>query len=294
METNSSPTPVVTSVNLDAQAPAVETPTTPPVDVKETPKEEPMSARFAALARKAKQIEADKAALKAERSQADGERAEFNKWKEDQGKPKTRKTPIEALMAEGYSYEDAAQYVMNDNRETPEMKIKQFETKLEKMEREALEKEEAKLTSAKQESEAQATKAIEDFKGSIASFMTENAETYELIATNLDPEEAIDQVYELISANFEATKAEGKPVILSPKEAAEMIEAYLEERVEKSLATKKLQSKLKPADEPKKGSAVDAYTSKTLSNSVTASSGTAKQPPKDDNDRIQRALAHLG
>lgn len=294
METNSSPTPVVTSVNLDTQAPAVETPATPPVDVKETPKEEPMSARFAALARKAKQIEADKAALKAERSQVDTERAEYLKWKEDQGKPKAKKTPIEALMAEGYSYEDAANFVMNDNRETPEMKLKQFETKLEKMEREAAEREEAKLTTAKQESEAQAAKAIDYFKGTIANFMTENAETYELMAMNLEPQEAIDHVYELISDNFEATKAEGKPVILSPKEAAEMIEAYLEERIEKSLTTKKLQSKLKPTDAPTKESAVDAFTSKTLSNSVSSSSGTAKQPAKDDNDRIQRALALMG
>lgn len=289
MEQTSNPAPTLASAITGNEAQPTElTPAnpelTPPVA-----KEEPLSAKFAALARKQKALEAEKSKWKEERHKEDGDRSEYLKWKEDQSKPKAKKTPIEALMTEGYSYEDAAQFVMNDNRPTAEFRVKEVETKFETFKREQEEKEAAKLESEKTQSESQQAKAIEDFKTSINDYVIQNADTYELISLH----EAQGLIYDTISAHYEQTKEEGSPKILSTKEASDLVEAYLEERVEKSIATKKLQAKLKPADEQKKESAVQAFTSKTLNNSVTSSSGTARSPARDEAERIQRALALL-
>ena len=276
----------VTPINPGAAAP--ESPVAPPV---EQPKEDIPASRFAALARKQKQAEIAAKQVREERAKLDSEKAELAKWREEQAKPKVKKNPIEALMVEGWTYADASAFVMNDEKPTPEHQIKEVETKFETYKREQEEREAAKLAKEKTDAEAIQTKQIEDFKESINSFIKDKAETYELI--NLH--EAQNLVFDTISAHYDQTLAEGKPVILSTEEASNMVEAYLEERVKASMNTKKLKSKEETAeDKSDKSGAVNAFTSKTLGNASTSTSSNPKSVAKSDDERFERALAAFG
>jgi hypothetical protein len=257
----------------------------------ETPKDDISASRFAALARKEKQAVAAAKMAKDEQAKLATDRAEIAKWKEEQAKPKAKKNPIEALMAEGWTYADASAYVMNDDKPTPEHMVKDVESKFEAYKREQEEKELAKTTREEEELKAAQTKQIEDFKASITTFLSEKADTYELIAMH----DAQNLVFDTISEHYDRTLATGKPVILSTEEAANLVEGYLEERVKSSLNAKKFKSKDESADNKSdKPGAVAAFTGKTLSNSVTSTSSNPKSPPRDDDERRQRAIALIG
>jgi hypothetical protein len=256
-------------------------------------KTEQMSSAFAALTRKEKSFREQQAKFKTEQEQLAPQLAEYRKWKEDQDKLKAKKSPIEALMEHGYSYEDAANYVINDNRPTPELIAKEAESKVDKFIREQKEREEKKLLDEKSASVAAEAKATEDFKAGIADFISKEADAYEYI--NLYGQQAL--VFDTISAHYEKTLGEGKPVVLSTKEAADLVENYLAEQFEMGTKTKKFQAKQKPSDEANKNNesgAVHAFTSKTLSNSATATSSSTQNPARSDAERERRALALLG
>lgn len=297
IQQNTSPAPTLTI----ADAMKVATSPTEPVlgdaqTTTENPansaKDESLSSRFAALARKQKLIEQEKQKLKAEKTGFDSERAEYTKWKEDQGKPKAKKTPLQALMDEGYSYEDATNFIMNDNKPTPELMVRDVESKMDKFIREQEEKEAQRANNETETQKAAEAKAISDFKTSIKGFITDNADAYELIGLH----EAQELIFDTISAHYEQTSSEGNPKILSTKEAADMVESYLEEQVQKSMDTKKLKAKLAQLSPTVNSNtpAMNAFTAnKTLSNSVTTSSSSTKVPAKNDDERMQRAIALL-
>lgn len=285
---------VVPSPTLaEAIAPTTEHVTTQP----ESPPEDKMSSRFAALARKQKALEIERKNFQAERLKVVEPAAdpEYVKWKEEQAKAKAiKKSPIEVLMEAGYSYEDATNFVMNDGKITPELKVKEVESKLETYIREQKEREEAKELEESNSVKEAETKAIEGLKAQISEFVTENKEKYEMINLYMEPNESSEQIYQLIDAHYEETKAEGTPKILSKDEAADMLEAHLEELAEKSLSTNKFKNKNKPAEE-KPLSLVQAFTAKTLSSTQGAAPATpsARPPAKSEEERMQRALALL-
>lgn len=253
-------------------------------------KEEPLSSRFAALARK------EKAALK--RSQETKQReAEISareaKLKElEDSYTLGKQNPIEALKRLGWSYEDITNHILNDQKPTPEREIKSVRDEMAQWRKEQAEKEEKAKLDQEDRQKSQYKQAIEDFKVEMNDFIETNSEAYELI--NLHEQQEL--VYATIEEHYSESMKSGKPKILSNKEACDLVEKYLEEQLDKLAQTKKFKSKFQQAQEPqatKDDSKGTQAMTKTLSNTMVSSSSPSLLPAKTEQERLQRALAAL-
>jgi hypothetical protein len=148
-----------------------------------------------------------------------------------------------------------------------------LQQRLDQMEAQAKAERQAAQEESQKSRQAQAQAAETAFRAEVSDFVKENAETYELTALY----EQADSVYAVIEAVYAET---GK--IISTKEAAEKVEAKLEEMADRALKTKKVSAKIKPPE---------PATPKTLSNDLAQSSfgGAAKS----EQERMARAMAAL-
>lgn len=247
-------------------APAIETP-------KEEKKEETLSPRFAALARKEKYLTKQAQEMKAMKAELDAKLAQIKEWE-------GISNPLEALKKKGFSYEDVTNYVLNDQKLTPELEVKGMKEQMTKWMQEQESKQTQSQAEAKAKAEAEMQKTIENFKNQVNEFVTQNADKYELI--NLHEQQ--EMVFATIEEYYNKT---GK--IMTNTEASDLVESYLEEQIDKSLKTKKLQSKLAPKVEEKNVK----EPSKTITN-IPTSAAPSMLPVKTENDRLKRALAALG
>lgn len=246
--------------------------------------EEAVSSKLAAIAKR------DKAALMAMRA-AKAKEAEIEarelKLKEQEAKYSQKPAnPIEALMRAGFSYKDATDYVLNGEKISPELEVKKVRSELD--EYKASQAEERRIADEKalQDTRQQQQEALDGFKGQINDFIEAHAEEYELISLH----ESQDLVFATINEHLKKTKEAGKPKILSIKEASDLVEQYLYEKIEESVnKAKRFKSKFTPITEEKKE---NTSASKTLSNSMT-SSAASTLPARTEQDRIKRALAAL-
>lgn len=257
-------------------------------EVKAAPQDGDLKVKLEEFAKQQKELLRQKAYMKSEKSRLAKEKAEidaFRAKRESEERERTqRMSPIEALQAAGYSYEDATQFVLNNNQITPDVMYKKVDSKIENFIQEQKKLQEQQAEQHKLSQEKQMVQVVEDFKESIKETVTTNQEKYELINMN----EAYEDVYELIDVYYKET---GK--VMKIEEAADLIEEELQERIEKSLSSKKLASKYTKA-EVKEATEAAQKESKTLSNSLTVSTSSPYLPAKTEADRIQRALAALG
>ena len=265
------------------ETPKTETPPvteTPPA----TPKNDEMSAKFAALAKKERYVRMTHQSIKAKESAlAERERqiAEREKaWEEE-----FKVSPLEAIKKRGYSYQDLTNAALNDGKLSPETEIKNVRQDIERLRQEQAEKEKQSLEQARLAAEQQTKETIDTFKESLKGFLTSNPEKYEL--TNRWDANG-DLVFQTIEEHFNRTQK-----VMSKEEAADLVEQYFETELEETSKTKKFQSKfgqaLKKEEQPKPKS------STTISNSLApASAAPTLLPAHTENDRIKRALAALG
>lgn len=205
-------------------------------------------------------------------------------------------SPLEALEQFGFTYNDLVEYQLNGNQLTAEQKLKMLEDKVEKGFQTQEEKEKQAAEEQKRQAEEAETKAVSEFKESISHFVSENAETYELISL-YDQHElvyaTIAQAFDEAQKRYAETRdPKDRPRVLSVKEGADLVEKYLEEMAEKSLKTKRFQSKFTPKSEettPKEGQSG----SKTLASAVTTSSAPSRNPARSEAERMQRAIEAL-
>lgn len=265
----------------------------PPEATTEVPVEAPAeekidSKRFAALAKKERAIQTQKEAMKAEKAELEKMRAEGLSMAE--AKAQAKQNPIKFMQSHGVSYEEATQFLLNGSKADPLQEVKdefhQFRT-------EAAEKE-AKAA------EAQVKAQLDDNKAKIAAYHQEasdyvkaNVDSYEMIHSDLD------ENLELIPATIDAQYAASQKV-LTFKEAADKVEAYLEAKAEKVARTKKIQAKLQPLPAAKAKDYGSPFVSKkveapkkTLSNNIGATTASLNSPPKTAEERMQRAIARL-
>jgi hypothetical protein len=240
-------------------------------------KDDFLAPKFAALAKKEKEIIQRQRATK--ELEAKIREREEKLAQSEKGRPAN---PIEALQRAGYSYDDAVNFILNGQKLTPDQEVKSVRDEIQafKADQEKKEKLREAAELAKQQSQYEET--IENFKQEINGFVDQNASEYELIKIN----EASHLIYDTIEEHFTRTKK-----VLSTKEAADMVEAYLEDQVKKVAATNKFKSKIMPQAAPKQEEQ-SKEPSKTLSNSMT-SSAASLLPAKTEQDRMQRALAAL-
>lgn len=261
----------------------------------ETKKEEPLSAKFAALAKKEKavvklreEVKAKEAAISA-REAAIAEREA--KIKEAEQLFDT--DPFAALEKRGYTYQKLTDMILSGKttvEKKPEDPVEVAKRIADDLRKEFAEKEKAREEAAKKAQEEAKKKqeeelaaAYEQYRGEVAAFVEQNSDQYELINMYGQQELVIDTV----NGYYETHKR-----VLSVKEACDMVESYLDEEAKKVFAAKKYkkqQEEAKPAtpkkEEPK-------APSKTLSNNMTPTMASTL-PAKSESERMKRALAAL-
>jgi hypothetical protein len=212
------------------------------------------AAKFAALSRKEKalkqkerEIERRMKALESSQPKVQEQvQAPVEPWES-----KLKKNPLEALKEKGYDLDTLIKLALNDGKLTPDMQMQLmreelengYKTKFEEIEKKLTAKEQAEIDRAKQEEEKRHQQVIENFKSELNDFIAEQAETYEQIHL----EEAQDLVFEIIEKHYKETSEidEETGEILTPgqvldmKEAADQVEEYLVERLQKRLGSTK-------------------------------------------------------
>lgn len=271
------------------QVTAPETQETPEAPVPETPKER-VSDRFAFLAKKEQAVVRQRQELKAQLEAMEQQKAEMARLRQEiegsrSKKESYRTNPLALLEEHGLSYKELTDYILNNNTVSTESQIKALQEKLESVEKQReLDRQEA-ADRARKAAEEREQAVISEFKTEIGTFLKRESDKYEL--TNLY--DSADLVYDTVEEYFAKTNK-----VLSIPEACDLVEAYLEKQVEKSLATKKLSSKVsKPQDEPQTASPQPAQQRKTLTNTNYTSSTPSLVSPRVENDRMARALAAL-
>lgn len=247
---------------------------------------ERVDTRFSALARKEAQLHKAREQLKAEKAaveEAARQAAEFNSLREN-----ARLNPIKALEALGLNYEQITEFVMNDNKPTPNAEVQSVREELERFIEQQKEAQKQAEEIAVQRLTAEQDSVLEAFRSDAIGFVSANPERYELTTAD----DAAYLVPEVIEQHFVET-GELMPI----EKAADLVEAFLDQKAQRYAATKKFQARMAPAQkpvvEPAAAELPAAKRSASLSNALTASVATTANKPRSDQDRIRAALARL-
>lgn len=251
-----------------------EAPVIPPVSESPAPTDTPkvddrFASKFAALARKEKEIQAAKrlqdeqmAEFKSQQEQIAKMKAEIEAEKTS-WKSKFKTNPLKALEEEGFSFQDLNDIALNNSNPTTEMQLKRFKEEMDdkysreltELKRQLQEKEE---TEAKSNLERQQIA----YKNSLAESIDKDPEKYEF--SNIYKESAVSLAYDVTEQYYNDYNK-----VLSPTEALDLVEQYYEDEARKVSSAKKLAAKTvetskAPASQGGKKESV------TISNSMAA------------------------
>lgn len=252
---------------------------TPELVAPETPKaEEALSPRFAALAREQKILRQRQQALKAQ------EDAWLKKQSEYESnyipKDKIKADGVSVLLENGYTMDQIAQILLNNNSPKDPAMVK--------MEQKILDLEQKAQEPIKRFEEIQAKQreqAINNVRNDV-KLLVDSDENFETIK-EMDAQEA---VVDLIIKVFDETGD-----LLTTADASKQIEEKLLERALKFAALKKVQSKLSaPLAEAQKQQQLKTAATPTTQNQIrTLTNGATAAPskPKTAAERIARAKA---
>ena len=234
----------------------------------EEKKDDKFSSRFAALAKREKALLSRESRLKemeSKFSSAEKQDAEF------------KSNPIKYLQERyGLTYNDLTQLVLNDNKPTPDMKVKELEDKMSAWEK-------AKKEEAEKAEKAKTEQIITGYMGQIGEFIEANAAEFELIKAHGEGSELI---YNVVDAHLIKT---GR--MLSIKEAATHVENYLYNEAQKLLTLNKLKPKEPVKEVPTTQKPVS--TAKTLTNNDQTEVPTPTDKPLSKEESLKKAAAMI-
>lgn len=244
--------------------------------------------RFSFLAKKEAGIVKQRQELKNQLAAMEAEKAEIARLKAEIEAARSKagsykSNPLALLEDHGMTYKELTDYILNNNTVSTESQIKALNEKLEQVERQREQDRIEAQKRAEEQAKAREAAVIQEFRSEIDQFIKTKSDTYELTALY----DSADLVYDTVEAYFEKTQK-----VLSIPEACDLVEKYLESQVEKSLKTKKLSTKLSPAQSSTEKD-VPPAPRRTLSNTEYTSSTPSLVSPKVESDRMARALAAL-
>lgn len=273
----SAPALNVVSPDLKTEEPA---PVEPEVKAEEPEKKEEdegkWAQRFAILSKREKELQRKAQEIK-QAQEADDYKAFIA--------AKQSRNPIQALQALGMSFQDAAQFVLNDQKHpepTVEDQIKELKAQIARQEEERTLREE-------QEKQEYVKRTIDNHKRDIASYIKTNPDKYELILAN----EAQDTVFEVIEEYYNKFNK-----IMPIDEASQKVEDWLTERAQALLKLKKFQPAAQPTPEPVAQSRPLQQERPKIGMTLT-NAGVTAQPAKENfgllsrEESIKRAAAML-
>lgn len=226
--------------------------------VKEEKSQDLYAPKFAALSRKEKMVKQAEASLKqreADLAQKMKELEERSKQSSDSSaslEEQLKANPLKFLRDKGITMEQLVQMQLNDENPTTDMKMERMRSDLESKTLKRIEELEKQLKE-KEENQAkqQYEKAVEAYKIEVDSFIKKSPDAYELIIAN----NANDLVFQVAEEYYNSTDK-----VLEIKDAADAVEAHLEEEAKKILELKKFKTS------PKTEQTQKIETAPTLSN----------------------------
>jgi hypothetical protein len=260
----------------------------------EEPKE-PLSSRFALLARREKELvqrDKDLKSKEAQYAEWQKEKAALEQSKREEDEL-WQTNPFEALKRRGLSYQKLTELQLNDEKPTPDLiakKVARDELEAYKKEQQELAKKKADEDAerAKKEAEEAYNNTLTQFREETKAFVTSHTDDYELIGLHAD--DGIETVLATIELHFQETSKAGNPRVLSIKEACDLVEKHFEDEAKKLIATKKLQAKASPQPEADKAQSETAKPRTTLNNNMTSSATTPTRRLSWE-DRVKRAMS---
>jgi len=213
------------------------------VEAEQSEEDKRFAQKFAALSRQEKQLRLKEQEIDNKLAQLEEKLSSLQQPEQqeaEQSEPelpleyRLKKDPFGTLNELGLSYDKLTQLALNDGKLTPDMQMElmrqeidqKYSNEIESLRNEILEKE-------KQQEERQYEETVQNYMNELTNFVNDN-DQYELIRAN----DAVDTVFDVIEDYYKET---GR--ILSKQEAADQVEAYLEEEAERLFKLKKLQSK---------------------------------------------------
>ena len=237
------------------------------------------SRKFAALSRREKEIRAKEAEYEHRMRELEGRLQELQNPPEEPQAPieeRLRRNPFETLEELGLGYDKLTELALNDGQLTPEMQMRLMKDELEHGYKSKFEELEARLAQKEEEEEYNKYESIENnFKQEIESFVNSKDE-FELINAN----GASDLVYEVIEEHYNDT---GR--VLELDEAAQAVESYLEDELEKLMSLGKVKSKFSPRQEQ----VFKRQPSPTLSNAHSAQAYQRADRPLSNEQSVKEA-----
>jgi len=227
--TESVTTPITATPTPSTVAPVVEAPKETPKEIeipKKTEEELKFASRFAAMAKKERELQAREKALKEEAAKySDYERAV----------KEAKQNPVAFMEKHGLTYKEVTDFILNDRKLSPEAQIKQMRDQMEADKKERLD--------AEQKRQAEwIENTYRQHKAEIRTYCDKATDACELIRAS----ESYDAVFEVIEAYYQKTGQ-----VLPIDKAASEVENHLEAEGRKLLALKKFQPKVvEPPKEP--------------------------------------------
>lgn len=284
----------MTNMTVGAEAPATqptaaevlgtppEAPVAAPAPEPEAPRER-ASDRFAVLARKEQEVFRRAQAVRQQQAAIAKQAEEIRAF--EAAKRSARLNPLEALKQLGLTYDDVAQYVLNDNTPTPDAQVQSVREELESYKRQMREEQESLIKQQQEQAAREQQAIVEQFREEVSDYIGQHADTYEL--TSLYGGASL--VSDVIEEHF---KMAGK--LLTIPEAAKLVEEHYEDLARKAQATKKFAATKQQVDSAQAQTQAPApRMGPTLTNSLTATATANPQRPRSDEDRIKAALARL-
>lgn len=271
-----------------------------PIEEKK-PENTEVTKRFAALARKEEQIvqkaNQERQKLAEEKKLIEQEKAQIQPIRQriQEEDSLWEINPLEVMKRHGWDYDKLTKLVLNGEKPTADILAKQAAKKeleaYKKQQQEEKEKESNTLAEKqKEEAKQRFEKTLAEYRQGTDDFIKEHAEKYELINFH----EATEVVLATIEEHYQRTKKAGKAEIMSRETACDLVEKFLEDKMDKAVALKKVSAKVspKPAEangQSKPPAPVQTRTQTTINNNMTTSATTNRALTRDE--RIKRALA---
>lgn len=280
----------IAAAALDHAAPAPTAPEGTPETAQVTTPSDPRFELISKLERKVKTKEQELSARQKELEERS------SKYKElEELAPLLESNPLEVLRRKGWDMEKLNKFAMEnlgeDELDPVAKKFKEIEATLSSKEKEFEEKLRAAIEAKEQEyAQKQNELQIKEFKQGIKSFLDQNRDEFELLASQ---PEANELVYEVIYEDVLRQQKAGKEEIIPMefKAAAERLEKYLDAQLEPLLKSKKIQSRF-----TKTNSWMDKLAAQsapaTINNDMTPQSSISASELSDA-ERLELAIKKL-
>jgi hypothetical protein len=256
------------------------------------PEKDQFSEKLELLTRKERALWRQRSEIDQKAKQLSEYEAKIKSFEEKRSRAKTN--PLDFLSEAGLSYDELTNYVLNGGKPTEKDELRSVRDEIQRLREERdKDKEESKTQAQQAQAQAEAN-AIEGFKEEITEFIEQNKTTYELSSMRDATEDIFTTINDAFTISMNDYNQRGRigrpPVPMSIKDAADIVEDFYEKEVLRLTESQKLKAKLQP--QPKTDEQQRRGPSPTLTNNM-ASTAASVLPAKNDQDRMQRALAKL-